>query len=106
MSKSRPAGRISINVTRIDKAHLVDGKNGKYLNVTFWENETPDQYGNAGFVTQEVSQQAREQGVKGAIIGNWKRVEPRQSAAKPSPKPDPKPTSPVLPTTEEDDVPF
>lgn len=101
MSKARPAGRISINVTRIDKAHLVEGKNGKYLNVTFWENETLDQYGNAGFVTQEVSQQAREQGVKGAIIGNWKRVEPRQAA----PKPAPKPASPVLPTTE-DDVPF
>jgi len=100
MSKATPIGRISINVTRIDKAHLVEGKNGKYLSVTFWENEVTDQYGNAGFITQEVSKEARAQGVKGPIVGNWKRLEPKQSARPAAPKP-----APAQPEAE-DDVPF
>ena len=100
MSKATPIGRININVTRIDKAHLVPGKSGKYLGLTFWENDQPDQYGNAGFVTQEISKEARDRGEKGPIIGNWKHAQPRQQPKPAAPKP-----APAQPEAE-DDVPF
>ncbi len=64
-----------INVTRIDKAHLFNGKNGKYLDIALFENrDGTDEHGNEGFITQSVTKEAREAGQKGPIIGNWRRV--------------------------------
>ena len=100
MSKAKRIGGGSINVTRIIKDHLVIGKNGKYLGFSFWENEQPDQFGNAGFVTQEISKEARDRGEKGPIIGNWKHAQPRQQPKPAAPKP-----APAQPEAEED-VPF
>jgi hypothetical protein len=62
-----------INVTRILKEHLYQGKNGKYLDLVIFENKNgPDQYGNTHMVIQGVSKEARDRGVKGPIIGNLK----------------------------------
>lgn len=67
-----------LNVSKIDKAHLFAGKNGKYLDIVLFQNKAGvDQYGNDGFVTQGISKEARDRGEKGAIIGNWKVVEPK-----------------------------
>lgn len=64
---------VSINVSKIDKAHLYEGKQGKYLNLVLWETEN-DKYGNDYRVVQGVSKEARQSGVKGAILGNGKIV--------------------------------
>ena len=62
--------KLKINVTRILKQHLYEGKNGKYLDLVAWPNRNGvDQYGNTHFVAQEVSRQAREAGEKGPIVG-------------------------------------
>lgn len=91
---------ININVTKIDKTALYDGKNGKYLSLVLWENKDgPDQYGNAGFVTQDLGKGRREAGEKGAILGNYKIVGQRQSSPRPSGDSAPNPTS-------DDDIPF
>lgn len=64
---------ISIDVTKIDKAKLYKGKKGTYLSVTaFIDLDQQDQYGNNGMVTQKVSKEEQQQGVKGAILGNTK----------------------------------
>ena len=64
---------ISIDVTKIDKAHLVQGKKGTYLNLTaFIDPSEADQYGNNGMVTQGLNKEARDAGQKGAILGNSK----------------------------------
>jgi hypothetical protein len=65
---------LSIDCTSIDKARLVNHSNGKvYLNMTaFIDTEELDQYGNSGFISQSVSKEEREQGVKGDILGNSK----------------------------------
>lgn len=70
-----------IDVTKILKEHLFQGKNGaKYLDIAIHDNrDGKDQYGNDGFITQSVSKEARERGEKGPIIGNWKELESRQS---------------------------
>lgn len=89
-----------IDVTKIKKEHLFSGKNGaKYLDIAIHENrEGTDQYGNDGFITQSVSKEARERGEKGPIIGNWKKLETRQST--PAPKSAPSQPEP------DDDIPF
>jgi hypothetical protein len=49
---------VNVNVSKIDKSHFYEGKNGKILNLVLWE--TPDdQYGNAYRVNQGVSKEAR-----------------------------------------------
>ena len=40
-----------INLSKIPKEAITTDKNGnKWLNITVWLNETPDQYGNSGSV--------------------------------------------------------
>lgn len=64
---------VSIDVTKIDKARLYEGKKGKYLDcVTFIDIDQQDQYENNGFIAQGVSKEEKEQGVKGEILGNVK----------------------------------
>jgi hypothetical protein len=67
-----------INVTKIDKQYLFEGKNGKYLDLVFWPTKDGvDQYGNTHMVCQGIPKEAREKGEKGPIIGNM-RIEERQ----------------------------
>jgi hypothetical protein len=73
---------VKIDVTKIDKSHLFEGKNGaKYLDVILIE--TPDnRFGNHYMAAQSVSKEARESGVKGPILGNGKVVGKGKPAAK------------------------
>jgi len=73
---------LSVNVTKIDKTALVDGKNGKYLSLVLFENKKGvDQYGNAGFITQDLGKERREKGEKGEILGNYKVIFPKHQQA-------------------------
>lgn len=97
---------ISIRITRekIAKEHCYVGNKGTYLDMILRDNKDgKDQYGNDGFVVQSVSKEARQQGVKGPIIGNWKRVgeDKPKAAAAPAAS-----TAPAPAATEDDDVPF
>ena len=80
---------VSINVTKIDKSALYEGKNGKYLSLVLFDNKDGvDQYGNSGFVTQDIGKERREAGQRGSIIGNWKetgQAKPQQAAHNSSP---------------------
>ncbi|MCP3697411.1 MAG: hypothetical protein GY920_02415 [Aliivibrio sp.] len=64
---------LSIDVTKIDKSKLYQGKKGTYLSVTaFVDLDQLDQYGNSGMVTQKTTKEEQDQGIKGAILGNSK----------------------------------
>jgi len=63
---------IKIDVTKIDKERLYQGKKGSYLDATVFLNDEEGQYGDNGMITQSVSKEEREAGVKGAILGNVK----------------------------------
>jgi hypothetical protein len=94
----------SLNVTRIEKKHLFEGRHGKYLNIRAIPNRNgPDQYGNTHFVVQEVSKADYEAGVKGPIIGNLKIVEDEQQYRQPPP---PKPALPARATLRPQDLAF
>ena len=80
--------KANINVTKIDKSHLHKGEKGTYLGLTFMDNrDGTDQYGNDGFVVQDIPQAARESGERGPIVGNWKTLKPKAQAPAPKPKP-------------------
>jgi len=62
---------LKIDVTKIDKARLFDGKKGKYLDATvFIDLDNKGEYGDNGMITQDVSKQEKEAGERGAILGN------------------------------------
>lgn len=65
--------RCNINVSKVDKQYLYEGKTGKFLEVTLLESKGgQDKYGNDGFIVQGVSKEARDRGERGPIIGSWK----------------------------------
>ncbi len=68
--------RLKIDVTKINKDLLFIGAKGKYMDLTLMDNRDggTDQYGNDGFIVQDVGKERREAGEKGPIIGNWKHV--------------------------------
>ena len=64
--------KLKIDVTKIDKTRLFQGQKGTYLDATLFLEDEPDQYGNHGMITQDVSKEEREAGQKGPILGNGK----------------------------------
>lgn len=64
---------LKIDVSKIDKDRLFKGQKGTYLDATvFIDTAELDQYGNSGMITQDVSKEEKQQGVKGNILGNCK----------------------------------
>ena len=98
--------KISIDVTTISKERLYQGKvrddgtSAKYLSVTLVENkEGKDRFGNDGFVAEDVSKEERLAGVKGVIVGNWKKLE--FGERKPVER-----SAPAAPAESSDDIPW
>ena len=66
-----------IDVTKIDKAFLFQGKSGKYLDILIFENKDGlDRFGNTHYIVQGIPKAEREKGVKGKIIGNATFTQP------------------------------
>ena len=74
---------LKINVNLIEKARLYPGQKGNYLTLTgFIDLDQKDQYENNGFLTQSISKEERDSGVKMPILGNTKIFfDDRQPAA-------------------------
>ena len=69
---SKIALGLKINLSKLDMARIFNGKDGaQYLDATiFVDLDVLDQYGNSGMITQDVSKEEKQQGVKGNILGN------------------------------------
>jgi len=62
---------LKINVSNIEKGRLFEGKKGKYLDAqVFIDTENKSEYGDNGMITQSITKEERERGVKGQILGN------------------------------------
>jgi hypothetical protein len=78
--------KYKIDVTKIDKSLLYQGKKGVYLNGVLFENrDGRNDFGDDGFIVQDVSKEQREAGQKGPIIGNWRRLDDAKPAQKAPP---------------------
>jgi hypothetical protein len=64
----------SIDVTKIPKDKLIDGKKGKYLNVTVSVNDETDQYGNNASIYVQQSKEEREAKEQRTYLGNGRVV--------------------------------
>ena len=94
--------KCKINVSKIDKSKMFVGKQGTYLDITLLENKNgPDEYGNHFMVVQDVSKEDRQAGVKGAILGNAKKLEPSGQGATQKAR-----QSPPAATDDGSDIPF
>jgi hypothetical protein len=64
---------LKIDVKKIDKERLFKGQKGTYLDMTFFlDTENESQYGDNGTITQSVSKEEKDNGVKLPIMGNGK----------------------------------
>jgi hypothetical protein len=99
--------KAKIDVTKILKQYLFEGKKGKYLDIVLFE--TPeDQYGNDYRVSQDLPKEARDTGERGPILGNGKvfgQKQERQPERKAPPQRGKETISTDLPESE-DDIPF
>ena len=64
----------SIDLTKIPKDKIIDGKKGKYLPITITLNDEPDQFGNNGPVTVQQTQDERAAKAEKVYLGNVKVV--------------------------------
>ena len=74
----------SLDVTKIDKTKIIQGKKGQYLNLTIWVNDEADQFGNDVSLQQSLSKEERETGAAKIYLGNgktYKSNEPIQGSA-------------------------
>jgi hypothetical protein len=60
---------------KIDKKKLYQGGKGTYLDAVIIMRDEPDQYGNIGMIVQGSTKEEREQGIKGAILGNVRYIQ-------------------------------
>ena len=84
---------ISIDVTKIPRSAIFEGKKGKYVDLDVWINDEPDQYGNDASVNIRQSKEEREAKERKTYVGNGKKVfgwdeAPQQSAPQSAPAPD------------------
>ena len=84
----------SIDLTKIPKDKIYEGKKGKYLPITITINDEVDQFGNQGPVIVQQSKEEREAKSEKVYLGNAKvvwtngdnvDVAPREGAAPPPP---------------------
>lgn len=87
--------RAKIDVTKIDKAHIFVGAKGKYIDISLIEK--PNEYGDDGFVTQNLPKNEDGSYPRGPILGNWKKLEPKKNGT-------PKPSRP--PHEDDSDIPW
>jgi hypothetical protein len=94
---------INLNVSKIDKSKI---KDGKYLNLTvFMDSEKQDQYGSNGGIFHQQSKEESSAKVDKIFVGNTKVfwVSGEGSATKQAPKPK---TTPQIDDDLNDDIPF
>ena len=66
---------LNINLDKVDKTRIYEGKKGKYLNLTTFVNiDEQGEYGDNGFVTQSQTKEERANGLKLPIVGNNKLI--------------------------------
>ena len=62
----------SIDLSKIEKAKIIKGKKGSYLNITGFVNDELDQYGNNVAIIVSQSKEEREVKTPRVYLGNGK----------------------------------
>jgi len=63
-----------INYSKIDKSAIYEGRNGKYIDLVFFENrDGEDRFGNLGFICQDLARNAAWPGRKGRSLATGRK---------------------------------
>ena len=88
---------VKIDVSKIEKEKLYEGKKGTYLDAVLFLNDEDDKFGNNGMIVQSASKEERDKGIKGAILGNSSEIKKKEQTTK---------TEESEESEEQDDLPF
>ena len=103
--------KIKIDVSKIDKTALYRGEKAIYLDAVAWPNKSGvGKYGDTHYLVQELPRERRDDGDRGAIIGNMTvpdndPPQPQSRSVKPAPR-NVQEAFPDGPDGDEDDIPF
>jgi hypothetical protein len=97
--------KTSIDLTKIDKTKIIDGKKGKYLPITITINDELDQFNNQGPVIISQSKEERDAKENKVYLGNVQVVWTNGDNVAPAPK-DGAPNASAQPAAVEEDLPF
>ena len=101
--------KTSIDLTKIVKDKIIDGKKGKYLPITITLNDEVDQFGNQGPVIISQSKEEREGKVDKIYLGNVQVVWTNGENVPAAPRdggPAPVQQAAPAPAVADDDLPF
>jgi hypothetical protein len=99
--------KTSIDLTKIPKDKIIDGKKGKYLPVTITLNDEVDQFGNQGPVIVSQSKEEREAKTDKVYLGNVQVVWTNGDNVAAAPRDGaPAMAAPAAPRQVEEDLPF
>ena len=99
----------SIDLTKIPKNKIINGKKGEYIPITITINDELDNYGNNGPVTVSQSKDERENKASKVYLGNIKVVWTNGINVDPAPRDNAQPTGfqpAPPPKAVADDLPF
>ena len=97
----------SIDLTKIPKDKIIEGKKGKYLPITITINDEPDQFGNNGPVTVQQTKDERDAKQDKVYLGNVKVVWTNGENVAAAPRDSgPAPAQPAAAAAPVDDLPF
>jgi len=65
---------VSLNVDKIDKSKVIEGKKGRYVNLTIATYDQTDDYGNNVSVYHSQSKEERESGASKTYVANGQVV--------------------------------
>ena len=99
--------KTSIDLTKIPKDKIIDGKKGKYLPITITLNDENDQFGNQGPVIVSQSKEEREAKMDKVYLGNVQVVWTNGDNVAAAPRDGaPAAAAPVAKQQVEEDLPF
>ena len=98
----------SIDLTKIPKDKIINGKKGKYLPITITINDELDNFGNNGPVIVQQTKEERDAKVDKVYLGNVKVVWTNGENVAPAPKQESAAGTPqpAVVNEVEDDLPF
>ena len=64
----------NIDLTKINKTKIYEGKKGKYYPITIVLNDEPGQYGDSGYIMTEQTKDERDAKAQKEYLGNVKVV--------------------------------
>ena len=92
---------LKIDVTKLTKDKLFEGKKGTYANLTVAENKDGEsEYGDTHHIYEAQSKEEREAGTDRVYVGNGKQFHFNGEETKTAPRPEP------IPADVDDDLPF